>query len=51
MSITFIPAIITATLLEQKKEFEKKISESEQQFRGAITHSALGTALVSLSDR
>lgn len=51
MCLTFIPAIITATLLDQREEFEKKISESEQLFRGAINHSATGMTISSLDDK
>lgn len=51
MCLTFIPAIITAMLLEQRDNYEKKLSESEQLFRGSLIHSATGMGISSLEGR
>ena len=51
MCITLVPALITAILIEQRDDFEEKLKEDEQRFRGAMQYSALGVALVSPEGR
>ncbi len=46
MCITLLPAIIVSILIDQRDDFEQKLSEDEQRFRGAIQYSATGMALV-----
>ncbi len=46
MSLSMTPAIIIAHLIQQRSDYEKKLKESEQIFRGAIENSVLGMSLV-----
>lgn len=45
MSLSMVPAIIISNLIEQRSNYERKIKESEQIFRGAIENSVLGMSL------
>ncbi len=47
MCITILPALVIAILIEQRDEFEQKLGEDEQRFRGAIKYSAIGMSLIS----
>jgi PAS domain S-box-containing protein len=47
MSITLMPALITAILIEQRDLFQDKLGENEELFRGVILYSSIGMALVS----
>jgi diguanylate cyclase (GGDEF)-like protein/PAS domain S-box-containing protein len=47
LSITLIPALIIAILIEERDEKSAQLQENEWRFRSAIRYSAIGMALVS----
>lgn len=50
-SLTLLPPLVIAYLIEQRYLFENKLSESEARFRGAMEYSAIGMAILSLEGK